>query len=90
MDKEQQQEAERRVERRQNSQRKLAWIAMITMIVFTVFLFAPIIPEARAKILVDVATLFYISQSGVVAAYMGSEAFVNRSKTHGSGPAGMP
>ena len=81
MDKEQQQENEFRIERRQNAQRKLAWVAMLTMIGFTVFLFVPIVPESRVQILVDLATLFYISQSGVVAAYMGSEAFVNRSKT---------
>ena len=74
---------EERIEKRQNAQRKLAWVAMLTMIGFTVFLFVPLIPESRIQILVDLATLFYISQSGVVAAYMGSEAFVNRSKTLG-------
>lgn len=68
------------IERRQNHQRKMAWVAMISMIVFTVILFSPIVPESRLSVLVDIATMFYLAQAGVVGAYMGAEALVNRSR----------
>ena len=70
-------EDEFRIEQRQNGQRKLAWVAMATMIAFTIFLFVPFIPESRLEILADIASLFYITQGGVISAYMGCEAFVN-------------
>jgi len=70
-----------RIDRRQNSQKKMAWVAMISMIVFTVVMFLPFLPNDRIAILTDIAALFYIAQAGVTAAYMGSEALVNRTKT---------
>lgn len=68
------------IERRQNHQRKMAWVAMISMIVFTAALFSPIVPESRLSVLVDIATMFYLAQAGVVGAYMGAEALVNRTR----------
>lgn len=68
-----------RIDRRQNNQKKMAWAAMLSMIGFTIFMFLPIIADERIKLLLEIATLFYISQAGVIGAYMGSEAIVNRS-----------
>jgi len=73
-----------RIERRQNTQKKMAWVAMISMIGFTVFMFLPIVGDNRITILTEIATLFYISQAGVVGAYMGSEALVNKTRTQSS------
>lgn len=68
-----------RIEQRQNTQKKMAWLAMMSMIVFTGFLVSPIVPTDRLNIIVDLIGLFYFAQAGVVGAYMGSEAIVNRS-----------
>lgn len=68
-----------RIERRQNTQKKMAWVAMISMIVFTVVLVSPIISTDRLSIIMDLVGIFYFAQAGVVGAYMGSEAIVNRS-----------
>jgi len=71
---------QQRIDRRQNNQKKMAWIAMFSMIGFTVFMFLPIVGDTRIEILTEIASLFYIAQAGVIGAYMGSEALVNKSR----------
>lgn len=63
---------------RWQTQRRMAWIAMGSMIVYTAALFLPLISDARAQVLVDIAPLFYVAQAGVVGAYMGSKAMVDK------------
>ena len=38
---------------KQDSQRRMAWIAMISMLVFTALVFLPIFPDSRIKALGD-------------------------------------
>ena len=59
------------------SQQKMAWVAMISMIVFTVLVFLPIFPDTRIKALADLFGLFYIGQAGVAGAYMGVTAYMS-------------
>lgn len=63
-------------EEKAESQKKMAWVAMIMMIIFTVFLFLPIMSDSRVSALADLLGLFYIAQTGVVAAYMGATAYM--------------
>ena len=63
-------------EEKADSQKKMAWIAMLMMIGFTVFLFTPLMSDSRVKALADLLGLFYIAQTGVVAAYMGATAYM--------------
>ena len=60
-----------------DAQRRMAWVAMGSMIVFTLAVFLPIFPDARIKALSDLFGLFYIGQAGVVGAYMGMTAYMN-------------
>ena len=71
---------QQRIDRRQNNQKSMAWVAMSSMIAFTVFMFLPIVGDTRIEILTEIASLFYIAQAGVIGAYMGSEALVNKSR----------
>ena len=64
-------------EAKSETQQKMAWVAMISMIVFTVFVFLPIFPDTRIKALADLSGLFYIGQAGVVGAYMGVTAYMS-------------
>ena len=73
---------QQRIDARQDNQKRMAWVAIISMIVYTMVLFMPFIDDSRAKILTDIASLFYVAQAGVVGAYMGSEAYVNRMRTN--------
>ena len=49
-----------------DAQRRMAWLAMGSMIFFTLAVFLPIFPDARIKALSDLFGLFYIGQAGVV------------------------
>ena len=61
-----------------DSQRRMAWTAMIVMIVFTALLFLPIFPDGRIKALSDLFGLFYVGMASVVGAYMGMTAYMSR------------
>jgi hypothetical protein len=65
---------------KQDSQRQMAWIAMIAMLVFTALVFLPIFPDSRIKALADLFSLFYIGMAGVVSAYFGASAFIAKKK----------
>ena len=63
-----------------DSQRQMAWTAMIVMIIFTALLFLPIFPDGRIKALSDLFGLFYIGMVSVVGAYMGMSAWMSKKK----------
>jgi hypothetical protein len=65
-------------EEKADAHRRMAWVAMMSMIVFTLGLFLPIISESRLSALADLLGLFYIAQAGVVGAYMGVTAWMSR------------
>ena len=63
-----------------DAQRRMAWVAMGSMIVFTFAVFLPIFPDGRIKALSDLFGLFYIGQAGVIGSYMGMTAYVAKGK----------
>ena len=63
-------------EEKAESQKKMAWIAMVMMIGFTIVLFTPLMSDTRVAALADLLGLFYIAQTGIVAAYMGATAYM--------------
>lgn len=64
--------------RKQSAQRRMAWVAIWSMIVFTIILFSPIVSDSRVNALADLLGLFYIAQAGVVGAFMGVSAWMSR------------
>lgn len=58
------------------AQKHMAWVAIWSMISFSILLFSPIISDGRVSALADLLGLFYIAQTGVVAAYMGATAYM--------------
>jgi hypothetical protein len=67
-------------EEKADAQRKMAWISIISMLVFTALLVLPIFPDSRIKALADLFGLFYIGMAGVVGAYMGMTAYMSAKK----------
>jgi len=65
-------------EQKADAQQKMAWIAMGSMLVFSMVLFTPMVTESRVAALADLLGLFYIAQAGVVGAYMGTSAWMSR------------
>jgi hypothetical protein len=64
-------------DKREDQQRRMAWIAMISMIVLTAFLFLPIVSPERIAALADLLSMFYIAQAGIVATFFGSQAYMS-------------
>ena len=64
--------------KKQSAQRRMAWVAIWSMIVFTVVLFSPIVSDERVQALADLLGLFYIAQAGIVGAFMGVSAWMSR------------
>tara|TARA_R100000458_G_scaffold58260_1_gene65929 strand:- start:264 stop:584 length:321 start_codon:yes stop_codon:yes gene_type:complete len=60
------------------AQRRMATAALISMGIFTILLFTPLVPLERLAALSDVSNLFYISMAGIVGTYMGTTAWMNR------------
>jgi len=65
-------------EEKADSQRSMAWTAMVSMVLFSIFLMLPIMPDSRVNALSDLLGLFYIAQASVCAAYFGATAFMSR------------
>lgn len=66
--------------KKQAAQRRMATISLIAMLIFTVVVMTPIIPESRVKLLGELSALFYISMAGIVGAYMGMTAWMANKK----------
>tara|TARA_B000000565_G_scaffold168875_1_gene127822 strand:+ start:462 stop:794 length:333 start_codon:yes stop_codon:yes gene_type:complete len=71
----QQTEEVKRLNRKQMHQRNMAWVALVSMLVFTIIMFTPFVPDERIKLLTDISNLFYLAQAGIVGAFMGFAAF---------------
>ena len=62
--------------RKQLAQLRMARFTLIAMGIFTLAMF--FIDIDRVKALADISNLFYISGAGIVGAYMGTTAWMNR------------
>ena len=62
--------------RKQLAQLRMARCTLIAMGVFTLAMF--IIDIDRVKALADISNLFYLSGAGIVGAYMGTTAWMNK------------
>lgn len=67
-----------RQNRKQSAQRRMAWVAIWSMVVFTIILFSPIVTDTRVNALADLLGLFYIAQAGIVGAFMGVSAWMSK------------
>lgn len=64
--------------RKSESQEKMAWVALFCIIVFTAFLFSTYIEIDRVDKIGEFIGMFYITLAGVVATYMGTQAWSMR------------
>lgn len=67
-------------EEKANTQRRMAWVSLYSMIGFTIILFSPIISNERVNSLADLLGLFYIAQAGIVGAYFGFTSWMSNTK----------
>lgn len=64
-------------DKKEDQQRRMAWVAMASMLIFTAMLFSPMVDVDRVAALADLIGLFYIAMAGIVAAFFGSAAYMN-------------
>lgn len=66
-------------ETRFKNRRKMAWLAMFSMVIFTSLLLTPYIDIERIKVLDGVFGAFYLAMASVVGAYMGFTTWASKS-----------
>jgi hypothetical protein len=66
-------------DRKEDQLRQMAWVAMLSMVAFTIALFLPFLSVERLSALDNLLSMFYIAQAGVVATFFGSSAYMSRS-----------
>ena len=65
-------------DQKQDAQRRMAWTAMIAMTVYPLLLLIPLIPDSRIATLASISDMFFLSLSGVVAFFFGSQAYLSK------------
>ena len=68
-------------EEKAESQKKMAWVAIIAMILVTAVVMHPAMPDSRVQALGDLLGLFYIAMAGIVGAYMGVTAWMSKTSS---------
>ena len=59
---------------------RLAWAAMISIIIVTLLLFTPFVGVEKITALNDIIELFYIAQTSIIGFYMGAKTYLDRNK----------
>lgn len=65
-------------DRKEDQLRQMAWVAMGSMVLFTIALFLPFLSVERLSALDNLLSMFYIAQAGVVATFFGSSAYMSK------------
>lgn len=67
-------------DKKADQHRVMAWVSMFSMLIVTVLVFMPFIPNERLEALDNLITMFYIAQAGIVASFFGSSAYMTVNK----------
>ena len=65
-------------EEKADSQKKMAWVAVISMCVFAVLPLAPFIPDSRLDTLAALSDMLFLSQASIVGLYFGATAYMSK------------
>ena len=64
--------------KKSESQEKMAWVSLIGILIFTAFLFTPWVSIEKVAAIGEFIGMFYISLAGILATYMGTQAWTLR------------
>lgn len=65
-------------DKKEDQLRMMAWVAMLSMVVFTAALYTPLIALERLAAIDNILQMFYIAQAGVVATFFGANAYMSK------------
>lgn len=60
------------------NRRRMAWMAITSMAIYTAVLLTPLIEIARIKSLENILDMFYIAMASIVGAYMGFATWASK------------
>ena len=63
-------------EEKADSQRRMAWTAVVSMCVFAILPVIPFIPADRLSTLASISDMLFLSQASIVGLYFGATAYV--------------
>jgi len=65
-------------EEKQDSQRRIAWVAISSMVVYALLPLFPFVPEARLSTIASLSDMLFLSQASIVGLYFGATAYMNK------------
>ena len=65
-------------EEKAEAQKRMSWVSILSMVLFTAVLFTPAVSESRVSALGDLLGLFYLGQASIVGFYFGAQAYMSR------------
>ena len=67
-------------EEKADSQRRMAWVSLSSMVVFALFPLMPFVPESRLSTLASLSDMLFLSQASIVGLYFGATAYMSKSR----------
>ena len=67
-------------EEKADSQRRMAWVSLSSMVVFALLPLLPFIPESRLSTLASLSDMLFLSQASIVGLYFGATAYMAKSR----------
>ena len=68
----------REVIAKSKNQQKMAWLALVGVLLITGLVFLPIIPDGRISLLGDIISMFYIAMAGIISTYLGVSTWISK------------
>ena len=65
-------------EEKADSQRRMAWVAVISMIGYALLPLMPFVPESRLSTLASLSDMLFLSQASIVGLYFGATAYMSK------------
>jgi hypothetical protein len=65
-------------EEKQDSQRRIAWVAISSMVLYALLPLLPFVPEARLSTIASLSDMLFLSQASIVGLYFGATAYMNK------------
>ena len=67
-------------EEKADSQRRMAWVSLSSMVVFALLPLMPFVPESRLSTLASLSDMLFLSQASIVGLYFGATAYLSKSR----------
>lgn len=66
--------------KKESQQRRMAWVALLAIVIVTAVLLTPMVDISKIAALADLLGMFYIALAGIVATFFGASAWISTVK----------